>query len=57
MDNENVEHIHNRILFTSQEKNKIMAFAGKWFGTEKHTEWINPDPGEEMMFVLFGMWI
>lgn len=34
MDDENVVHIHKRLLFSCKE-NEIMSFAGKWMELEK----------------------
>lgn len=48
MGNENVVHVHNRMLF-SYKVNKIMKFVGKWMELEKLCSYAHPSPERQTL--------
>ena len=53
MDNNDVVHLHNGVIFRSKENNNILKFAYKWMELErKHPEWGNSDTERWKLYVL-----
>lgn len=56
IDNENVVHMHNGILF-SYIKNKNTDFSRKWMELEKYIKWSMPGPERNVLHVVSQMQI